>query len=180
MADTPTLTTPRLTLREWRDQDRAPFALMNADSRVMEYFPAVMDEAQSDALVDYIIEGWRRGYGLWAVEEKDSRRFIGFVGLMSPAWESHFTPCVEIGWRLSADAWGRGYATEAAERCVSWARMYVDAPRGELVSFTTLSNERSRRVMEKLGFTYDEADDFDHPLTPKWELRRHALYRLKL
>jgi RimJ/RimL family protein N-acetyltransferase len=180
MAHSPTLETSRLTLREWRDADRAPFALMSADPRVMEYFPAIMSETQSDALFDFIVEGWSRGYGLWAVEERDSRRFIGFVGLMSPAWEAPFTPCVEIGWRLAFSAWGRGYATEAAEQSVQWAKTNVDAPRGELVSFTTVANERSRRVMEKLGFTHDDHDDFDHPMVPEWEFRRHVLYRLKL
>jgi ribosomal-protein-alanine N-acetyltransferase len=176
----PTLETGRVSLRAWRDGDRAPFAAMNADPRVMEHFPETMTGAQTDDQMERIIDGWRRGYGLWAAEERRTGNFIGFVGLSSPTWEAPFTPCIEIGWRLCFDAWGHGYATEAAQHVVEWARTHVEAPNAQLVSFTTLANERSRRVMEKLGFTHDDGDNFDHPALAQWELRRMVLYRLKL
>jgi RimJ/RimL family protein N-acetyltransferase len=174
----PELRTDRLVLRAWRDADRAPFAALNADPEVMEHFPSTLTTEQSDAMVERIEEMWATtGFGLWAVEEQVSGSFIGYVGLSSPTWQAHFTPCVEIGWRLARWAWGRGYATEAATATRQWAFDTVELPRDELVSFTVQGNLRSRRVMEKLGFERDPADDFDHPNLPDWEHRRHVLYR---
>ena len=178
--DAPTIETERLVLRAWSEEDRDAFALINADPRVMEHFPSFMSREQSDALVDRIDAGWQQGFGLWAVQERASGTFIGFVGLSTPTWVTPFGPSVEIGWRLAFDAWGRGYATEAARRLIQWAKENVRPPRGELVSFTTVRNARSRRVMEKLGFTHDDGDDFDHPSLPDWPDRRHVLYRLDL
>lgn len=130
-------------------------------------------------MVDRMIDGWRvRGYGLWAVEVAATGRFIGFVGLSSPTWDMPFTPCVEVGWRLAQNAWGNGYAPEAAKAAVAWGFENVDLPRGEIVSFTTVGNTKSRRVMEKIGMSHDVAGDFDHPLLPDWEGRRHVLYRM--
>lgn len=180
MGTIPTLQTPRLLLREWREEDLSPFAAMNSDPDVMKHFPHVLTVEQSHALVDRIIEHWQRGYGWWAVERRDSGSFIGFVGFMSPVWDAHFTPCVEIGWRLAATSWGNGFATEGAKAALSWGSENIVFPRGEVVSFTTVANDRSRRVMEKLGFSHDEADDFDHPLLPNWPDRRHVLYRMKV
>ena len=180
MIDVPTLDTPRLTLRAWHDDDRLVFAAMNADPHVMEHFPRPLTLEESNAFVDRIIEHWRRGFGLWAVERRDSGTFIGFVGFSQPAWSASFTPCVEIGWRLTSSAWGQGLATEGATAALAWARDHVDFPRGEVVSFTTVANARSRRVMEKLGMTHDESADFDHPLLPEWPQRRHVLYRMAI
>jgi RimJ/RimL family protein N-acetyltransferase len=176
----PALRTERLLLREWQDDDRAPFAELNADPEVMEHFPAVLSREESDAFVDGIRSAWARGFGLWAVEETAKGRFIGYVGFSVPTWEAAFTPCVEIGWRLRADAWGQGLATEAARAALAWAVANIEPPRGEIVSFTTVGNLRSRRVMEKIGFVRDEAADFDHPRLPDWEFRRHVLYRRRL
>jgi RimJ/RimL family protein N-acetyltransferase len=151
---------------------------LNADPEVMEHFPSTLTTEQSDAMVDRIEQMWQTtGIGLWAVDEQASGRFIGYVGLSSPIWQAHFTPCVEIGWRLARWAWGQGYATEAASLVVDWAFATVDLPGDQLVSFTVAGNVRSRRVMEKLGFEHDPADDFDHPNLPDWEHRRHVLYR---
>lgn len=173
------LTTDRLILRRWRPEDRAPFAAMNADPRVMEFFPQMLSREESDSLVDRIEAHFdEHGYGLWAVEVPGSADFIGFVGLCRPRFAAHFTPCVEVGWRIAAEHWGRGYATEAA-------RAAVDAGLGsfgleEIVSMTVPSNVRSRRVMERLGMTRDPADDFDHPFLPEGHpLQRHVLYRLR-
>jgi RimJ/RimL family protein N-acetyltransferase len=174
----PELETDRLLLRGWRSADREPFARLNADPRVTEFFPAPLDRVESDALVDRIVEHWARdGYGVWAVERRSDDSFLGFVGLASPAWEAAFTPCVEVGWRLDPAAWGQGYATEAADAALRFGfeRLVLD----EIVSFTVPGNVRSRAVMERLGMTHDPADDFDHPrLEPGHRLRRHVLYRL--
>ena len=172
------LHTERLVLRQWREGDLAPFAAMNADARVLEHFPARLTRAQSDALAgrarDAIAE---RGWGLWAVEATgDPSGFIGFVGLAEPYFEAHFTPAVEIGWRLAHRAWGRGYATEGARAAAAFA--FEQLGLAELVSFTVVANQRSRRVMEKLGMTHDPADDFDHPALAGHPLQRHVLYRL--
>src|SRR6516164_6481701 len=110
-----TLSTPRLHLRLWRDEDLPAFAAMNADPTVMEFFPRPLDRAESDAVVARIRDHFARlGFGLWAVEAPGVADFIGFVGLAVPRFEAHFTPCVEIGWRLAFEYWRRGYATEAA------------------------------------------------------------------
>lgn len=175
----PTLTTPRLVLRPWREQDLAPFAALNADPRVMEFFPSPLDRAESDALARRIQDGLaRRGFGLWAVEAPGEADFLGFVGLSVPGFQAHFTPCVEIGWRLAQAYWGRGYATEAAEAVLAFG--FQDLGLDEIVSFTTTANWSSRRVMERLGMTRSAADDFAHPAIPDGHpLRPHVLYRLR-
>jgi RimJ/RimL family protein N-acetyltransferase len=144
----------------------------------MEHFPSALSLADSDALVDRIIDGWsRRGYGLWAVERVEDHAFLGFVGLSSPAWEADFTPAVEIGWRLGREAWGHGYATEAARAALTFG--FGALALGEILSWTVPANVRSRAVMERLGMTRDPADDFDHPAIEAGSpLRRHVLYRL--
>ncbi len=176
---TPVLRTERLILREWRPEDREPFAALNADPRVMECMPALLPRAQSDALARRSEQHFvTHGFGPWAVEVPDVAPFIGFVGLSVPAFEAHFTPCVEIGWRLAAEHWGHGYATEAALASARFA--FDDLEMTQLVSFTTPQNVRSQAVMRRIGMTHDEAEDFDHPrLPPGHRLRRHVLYRLQ-
>ena len=173
------LCTSRLLLRHWRDEDRAPWAAMNADPEVMQHFPATLTEAESDAFVDRVgatLE--ERGWGLWAVEELGTGRFLGFAGLNVPRFEAHFTPAVEIGWRLRRDAWGSGFATEAARGVLTVAFDDLELP--EVVSFTAIPNERSQAVMRRIGMTHDPADDFDHPrLAPGHRLARHVLYRVR-
>jgi RimJ/RimL family protein N-acetyltransferase len=175
----PTLTTPRLLLRPWQDEDLAPFAALNADPRVMEYMPKRLTPEESDALAARIREHFaRHGFGLWAVEVAKGARFAGFVGLSVPAFQAHFTPCVEVGWRLAAEHWGHGYATEAARAALSFGfeRLGLE----EIVSFTVPANQRSRSVMDRVGMTHSPADDFEHPLLPEGHpLRRHVLYRLR-
>jgi len=171
--------TDRLLLRRWRDSDRGPFARMNADPAVMEYFPALLSRAESDYLVDQIEAHFeRQGFGAWAAELRATGAFIGFIGLAVPRFEAPFTPCVEIGWRIDAACWGRGLATEGAHAVVRHAFDVIGL--NEIVSFTVPANTRSRRVMEKLGMTHDPSDDFDHPhLVPGHPMRRHVLYRLR-
>ena len=172
------LRTDRLLLRRWRPADRAPFAALNADPRVMEHFPATLSSDESDSLVAHIEAHLdRHGFGLWAVEIPDVAPFAGFAGLSVPRFGAHFTPCVEIGWRLAAERWGRGYATEGARAVLRHG--FAALRLREIVSFTTPANVRSRRVMEKLGMIHDPADDFDHPALPAGHpLRRHVLYRM--
>jgi len=179
MHDLVELRTERLLLRRWRAADREPFAALNADPRVMEHFPALLSREQSDERVERIEAHFQQhGYCQWAVEIPGVTPFAGFIGLSVPQFEAHFTPCVEIGWRLAADCWGRGYATEGARAALPFG--FEELALAEIVSFTVPANVRSRRVMEKLGMTHDPADDFDHPLLPAGHpLRRHVLYRLR-
>jgi ribosomal-protein-alanine N-acetyltransferase len=172
------LRTERLWLRRWRASDRAPFAALNADPVVMQYFPASLSRAESDELIDRIeAEFERDGWGLWALEERHTREFLGFTGLAHASFEAHFTPAIEIGWRLAHAAWGRGYATEAARRAATFA--FETLTLDELVSFTAVGNLRSRAVMQRLGMTHDPREDFDHPRVREGhDLRRHVLYRL--
>ncbi|MGZ4671767.1 MAG: GNAT family N-acetyltransferase [Ilumatobacteraceae bacterium] len=166
-------------MREWRDSDRQPYAAINADPAVMRHFPSTLTPRQSGEMIDRMDAGWSdRGFGLWAVERLDTSEFIGFVGLSAPAWQAAFTPCVEVGWRLASQQWGHGFAPEAAVAALDWAFANVDLPGDEVVSFTTVANISSRRVMEKIGMIHDVAADFDHPLLPGWTERRHVLYRI--
>ncbi len=170
----------RLKLRPWRESDREPFARLNADPRVMEHFPALLTREESDASVArFEAHLARHGFCLWALEVKGAAPFAGMVGLNVPRFEAHFTPCVEIGWRLAAEHWGHGYAVEAARLALGLAFGELDLK--EVVSFTSTRNARSRRVMEKLGMRHDAAGDFDHPGVPEGHaLRRHVLYRLRV
>ena len=165
------LRTPRLLLRRWRDDDRAPFAAMNADPVVMEHFVVPLSREQSDAFVDRILAHFaEHGHGLWAVEGPGG--FIGFTGLSWVTWESSFTPAVEIGWRLTPAAWGNGYATEAATAAMQRGFEDVDS----IISFTAVGNARSTRVMERLGMQHER--EFEHPNVPEGHpVRPHVLYR---
>jgi RimJ/RimL family protein N-acetyltransferase len=172
------LRTKRLVLRQWRDDDLEPFAELNADTEVMHHFPSLLTRGESDTLAARerrMITA--RGWGLWAVEVIDGAPFIGFVGLSVPRFEAHFTPAVEIGWRLAQEHWGQGYATEGARSVLAFG--FDELGLDEIVSFTTAANQRSQRVMERIGMTRDPADDFAHPLLePGHPLRPHVLYRL--
>jgi RimJ/RimL family protein N-acetyltransferase len=172
------LFTPRLVLRDWRESDRAPFAALNADPRVMEHFPGTLTREQSDALVQRITATIaRHGFGFWAVEVRATEEFVGFVGLSVPPFEAAFTPCVEIGWRIAFAHWGKGIATEGARAALDAA--FGQLGLAEVVSFTT-TNVRSQRVMERLGMRHDARDDFDHPALPAGHpLQRHVLYRMR-
>jgi RimJ/RimL family protein N-acetyltransferase len=152
---------------------------MNADVRVMEFLPKLLSREESDGLADRIERHFaEHGFGLWAVEAPGIADFIGYTGLAVPRFTAYFTPCVEIGWRLAAEYWGRGYAAEAARAAVRYA--FDELQLDEIVSFTVPANVRSRRVMEKLGMTHTPSEDFDHPLLPPdHRLSRHVLYRLR-
>jgi RimJ/RimL family protein N-acetyltransferase len=169
--------TPRLLLRQWRESDREPYAALNADPRVMRFFPG----AQSREVSDRSIDVWRaemveRGWSNWAVEVVESGAFAGFIGLSVPKRALPFTPCVEVGYRLAQDYWGQGYATEGAKAAldVGFKKLGLE----EIVSFTAIVNLPSRAVMQRIGMI-NANEDFDHPALPKGsELRRHCLYRI--
>jgi RimJ/RimL family protein N-acetyltransferase len=177
MTSSPTIDTHRLLLRDWLAEDLPAFAAMNADPRVMEFLPKPLDRAESDARAAGIRDHFtRHGFGLWAVEVRGVADFIGFVGLSVPGFEAHFTPCVEVGWRLAFEHWGLGYATEAARAALDFG--FQSLALQEIVSFTVPANRRSTAVMERIGMTRAPADDFDHPTLPEGHrLRRHVLYR---
>lgn len=169
--------TERLRLRQWCAADREPFAALNADPKVMEFYPSPLNRTESDAMANrcraLIAE---RGWGFWAVETKRNNEFIGFVGLHIPAPELPFSPCVEIGWRLAAKHWGKGFATEAARGALRVGFGQLGLP--EIVSFTSVINIRSRAVMQKLGMRETE-ETFEHPNIPGGSvLHKHCLYRL--
>ena len=177
MAESIELETERLRLRQWIESDREPFARLNADPRVMEFLPSILDRTASDAMIDRIqAKIVELGWGFWAVESKQDRQFIGFVGLNIPTAELPFSPCVEIGWRLAFEYWGKGYATEAAQAVLKVGFDRLALP--EIVSFTSIDNHRSSAVMERLGMIR-EAKTFEHCfLTVGHPLREHYLYRL--
>ncbi|MDR1994254.1 GNAT family N-acetyltransferase [Azonexus sp.] len=176
MAELIEFATERLCLRQWKPADRAPFAVLNSDPRVMEFFPAPLARAASDALADRcesLIH--ERGWGFWATELKGSGVFIGFVGLHIPSAQLPCSPCVEIGWRLAFPHWGKGLATEAAQGALRIG--FGSLGFQEIVSFTAVGNRRSRAVMEKLAMR--ESGTFEHPqVTEGSSLRLHCLYRL--
>ncbi len=171
------ITTPRLYLRQWQPEDRPAFAALNADPLVMRYFPGPLSPSASDELarrLQGLIQ--ERGWGCWAVEIPGTVPFIGFVGLHVPSANLPFSPCVEIAWRLAADFWGKGYASEAADAVlrVGFEQLGLD----EIVSFATATNHRSIAVMQRLGMSHT-GEIFDHPEIPiDNALRPHVLYRL--
>jgi len=171
------LDTARLRLRQWRDSDREPFAALNADPRVMEFFPRTLDRAASDAIVDILQSHVaEQGYGFWAAELRDSGETIGFIGIQVPRTQFPFSPCVEIGWRLAHRFWGQGYASEGAR--ASLRAGFETLNLAEIVSFTAADNMRSLAVMRRLGMQEDPGS-FDHPsIPPGSPLRVHRLYRL--
>jgi 3-dehydroquinate dehydratase/shikimate dehydrogenase len=171
--------TKRLVLRTWQQTDLEPFARLNACEHVCEFLPKVLTKSESDDLAARIMAHFdKHGFGLMAVEYHDTGAFIGFTGLSIPTFNAHFMPAVEIGWRLAYAYWGKGIATEAAMAVRDYA--FGELGLNELVSFTTRANIASRRVMEKIGMTHDEADDFHHPnLSKSHPLGPHVLYRLR-
>jgi 3-dehydroquinate dehydratase / shikimate dehydrogenase len=171
--------TKRLILRPWKKEDLEPLVRMNANARTMEFFMAPLTREESQARLEiYTRHIEEKGWGLWAVSAAGVSDFIGWIGLWPIPFEAHFTPAIEVGWRLLPEFWGQGYATEGAKAALQYG--FETLQLDEIVSITVLGNVRSRRVMEKLEMQSDPKDDFDHPLLPKGHpLSRHALYRLK-
>ncbi|MNF55679.1 ribosomal-protein-S5-alanine N-acetyltransferase [compost metagenome] len=172
------LTTPRLRLRAWRDDDLPAFAALNADPEVMRHFPACMSREESDALAARILQHLQdHGFGQWVVERRDDGAFVGVLGLQNVNFEAPFTPAVEVGWRFMRPHWGQGLACEAAQAALAFAfeRMLL----AEVLAFTVPANLRSRALMLRLGMQRDADGDFEHPSLPEGHpLRPHVLYRL--
>ncbi len=173
------LETRRLVLRAWKKHDLDPMSVINQDPLVCKFFPKIGNRTETKTLISRFINHYEKyGFSAYAVELKSNSEFIGFVGLLVASFEAHFTPAVEIGWRLDSKCWGKGYATEAAKAVIDLA--FITLKLEEVVSFTAENNIRSRRVMEKIGMQHNLCDDFDHPKLPKNSpLCRHVLYRLK-
>ena len=170
--------TDRLILRAWEERDREPFAALSRDPEVMQFLSPLATRPVSDAWIDrQIAHQAEHGFCFWAVEERDSGAFVGAIGLLRVGYEAHFTPAVEVGWRIARAFWGKGYAPEAARAAIDFGFATLGLP--EIVANTAVDNDKSRRVMEKLGMRRDPADDFDHPrLVSGDPLRRQVLYRL--
>ena len=171
--------TDRLLLRQWRDADREPFARMNADPIVMEFFVSTLTRQESDAFAARIADRIARdNYGLFAVERKDDGAFLGFTGFSSAPERTPVASEIEIGWRIAQQYWRRGYAVEAASACRDWFWEHMSAPR--LVSFTSAANRPSRNLMRKLGLERRADLDFDYPgIDPDNGLRRQVVYALE-
>ena len=167
----------QVTLRQWRDSDLEPYAAMNSDPEVMRYFPSPLSPEQSEAsLVRQRVLIEERGWGLWVLDVDGE--FAGFMGLAIPSFEASFMPCVEAGWRLRREYWGRGIAYRGGLLALKHGFSVLKLQ--EIVSFTAALNVRSQRLMERLGFVRDAASNFDHPSIPVGhELRNHVLYRKK-
>ena len=170
--------TKRLILKTWKEQDLDSMPAINQDPLVCEFLPKIGDRAATKALIQRFINNYKKyGFTAYAVGLKSNGEFIGFVGLLVTSFEAHFTPAVEIAWRLDSKCWGKGYATEAAKAIIDFS--FTTLKLEEVVSFTVENNIRSRRVMEKIGMHHNPHDDFDHPKLPKNSpLCRHVLYRL--
>lgn len=170
--------TPRLILREWTEEDFPVFARMNDDDRVMEFFLQKLTEEQSRDFYNRIINEFKDfGYGLYAVERKEDQEVLGYVGFHNITFDVDFAPGVEIGWRLIYDAWGKGYATEAAKVCLEYAKKELGMH--EIYSFTTVANKRSEEVMKRIGM--HKVKEFDHPLVPdNHPFKPHVLYKITL
>jgi RimJ/RimL family protein N-acetyltransferase len=174
----PSMRTARLLLRPWRDDDLAAFAAMSADPAVMKFLPPLVEPGACEAWARRLAAHWGdHGFGRWVVEITEVAAFVGVVGLANIPYEAHFTPAVELHWRLARPFWGRGYATEAARAALDYG--FATLCLGEIVAVTVPANQRSRRVMERLGMTRDPAEEFDHPNLPAGPLKRHVLYRLR-
>ena len=173
------LKTKRLLLRPWKAEDFEAFAKLNADPRVMEFFPSTLTRKESDEIANRRSKQVEeQGWGLWAVEIPGMAEFIGFIGIIPVPFETHFTPAVEVGWRLAHEFWGKGYALEGAQACLKFG--FETLHLEEIVSMTVPGNKRSIRVMEKLGMHRNPSDDFDHPKVPEGSpFKRHVLYRIQ-
>jgi ribosomal-protein-alanine N-acetyltransferase len=174
----PVPVTKRLRLRRWRDGDIEAFAALNADPQVMAQFPAPLSRAESEFVLEQIEAGFDRdGFGIWALETLADETFLGLTGICRVPFAAAFTPAVEVGWRLLPDAWGHGYATEAASASLDYG--FTTAGLEEIVSFASKTNPKSIAVMERLNMRHDTEGDFAHPLVDSESpLSPHALYRI--
>jgi ribosomal-protein-alanine N-acetyltransferase len=168
--------TPRLQLRQWLPSDIPPFTTINKDATVMQYFPNTLTDEETLQMITRINTHFEEhGYGPYAVENKLTKEFLGYTGFAIPTFESYFTPCIEIGWRFKKEAWGQGFATEAAIACLRYG--FETLGFDKVFSFTAVINTKSEKVMQRIGMTL--VGYFDHPKIEKGSvLCRHVLYRI--
>jgi RimJ/RimL family protein N-acetyltransferase len=166
----------RLGFRTWREEDIDPFAQLCADPVVMEYFPKLLTRAETEASVNRFRKHYAdRGFCFFPVDELATGTFIGFIGMQMVSFEASFSPAIEIGWRLQRTAWGKGFATEGALRCLEYG--FAELAASAIYSFTAVINLRSERVMQKIGMS--RVGLFDHPLVADPRLKSHVLYKVE-
>jgi RimJ/RimL family protein N-acetyltransferase len=170
--------TDRLILRTWKEEDLLPFAHLNQDPLVMEFFPKTLAYSETEAMLERLKQKFASdGFSFMAAELKETNEFIGFIGLNKPMFEAPFMPAIEIGWRIGSRYWNKGYATEGAKAALEYG--FQTLALKEIVSFTAEINIKSRRIMEKIGMHQDHAGTFDHPvLSDDHPLKKHVLYRI--
>lgn len=175
----PIIETPRLILRAWKKEDAEAYFQINQDPKVIEFLPSSMTMEEVALFMERENQNFlKKRFCLFATEVKVSKEMIGFIGLSNPSFQAHFTPCVEIGWRLGSQYWGQGYATEGARAVLHYA--FETLGLNEVVSFTTLENKRSKAVMDRIGMQRDREGDFAHPrLASEHPLSAHLLYRIQ-
>lgn len=168
--------TSRLRLRDWEEADLEPFCRLNADEKVMTYFPKTLSIEETNVLYNAIIAEFNEfGFGFYAVEVKENKEFIGFIGFHRPTFDADFTPCIEIGWRLKQEAWGKGYATEGAAACLQYG--FNELGFTDIYSFTADVNNPSKNVMEKIGMSFVKT--FNHPKVEQGSiLHKHVLFHI--
>jgi RimJ/RimL family protein N-acetyltransferase len=171
--------TSRLILRPWQEKDRKPYFEINQDTKVLEFLPGPLTQHQVNDFMDHQNQQLsERHFMLWAAELQETGKLIGFIGLNFFDQPAHFSPAVEIGWRLGSQYWGFGYATEGALVSLEYGLNKLGLK--EIVSFTVPDNLRSRKVMERIGMTQDMEGSFAHPKLPlDHRLSQHVLYRIK-
>jgi len=177
MAKVVDIKTKRLLMRQWRDEDLFDFWLLNSDPEVMQYLPVIPSEEDSNVLANKIINLLEEnGWGFWAVETISDNSFIGFVGLNKPKYELPVNPCIEVGWRLARNYWGKGYATEAGKASLEFAFNNLNV--NEIYSFTSVANKRSEAVMGRLNMVNTNSN-FNHPTIPdNSPYKEHVLYKI--
>jgi RimJ/RimL family protein N-acetyltransferase len=170
------ISTGRLGLRRWIETDTQPFIEMNSDPHVMKYFPKLLTEEETLLMIQRIHNGFEKnGFGLFVVENKQTQEFLGFTGFSVPVFESFFTPCIEIGWRYKKQAWGQGFATEAANACLQYG--FSQLGFDKIVSFTAAINIKSEKLMQRIGM--NKINEFEHPNIEKTHpVCRHVLYEI--
>ncbi|WGU95759.1 GNAT family N-acetyltransferase [Paenibacillus dendritiformis] len=171
------LETSRLQLRDWAEADLEPFQRLNADKQVMRYFPKTLSPEETNVFYQSIVAELKEcGFGLYAVEVKEDKEFIGLTGFHRATFEADFTPCIEIGWRLKKQAWGKGYATEGAAACLQYG--FHELGFRDVYSFTAQVNKPSQNVMKKIGMSFIKT--FNHPKVEKDSpLKEHVLFHIK-
>ncbi|MBW8348825.1 GNAT family N-acetyltransferase [Bacillus sp. IITD106] len=168
--------TLRLQLSDWKETDLEPFSRLNADEQVMMYFPKPLSKEETNVFHQSILSELKEcGFGLYAVEVKENKEFIGFIGFHKATFKADFTPCIEIGWRLKKEAWGKGYATEGASACLQYG--FNELGFSDVYSFTSDVNKPSKNVMKKIGMNFIKT--FNHPkIKNDSPLSKHVLFHI--